>query len=44
MRRARQILFFPSITIAAASLVLLASRDEDRWSLDEKRARRKMGA
>ena len=29
-----QILFFPSITVAAASLVLLAFRDEDRWSLD----------
>lgn len=39
-----QILFFPSITVAAASLVLLAFRDDDRWSLDEKlrpaRARR----
>ena len=31
-----QILFFPSITIAAASLVLLAFRDEDRWSLDHR--------
>lgn len=29
-----QILFFPSIAIAAAALVLLAFRDEDRWSLD----------
>ena len=29
-----QILFFPSITIAAATLVLLAFRDEDHWSLD----------
>ena len=29
-----QILFFPSITIAAATLVLLAFGDEDRWSLD----------
>jgi len=29
-----QILFFPSITIAAATLVLLAFRDDDRWSLD----------
>ncbi len=29
-----QILFFPSITIAAATLVLLAFRDEDLWSLD----------
>ena len=31
-----QILFFPSITIAAATLVLIAFRDEDRWSLDHK--------
>lgn len=31
-----QILFFPSITIAAATLVLLAFRDDDRWSLDHK--------
>ena len=31
-----QILFFPSITIAAATLVLLAFLDEDRWSLDHK--------
>ena len=31
-----QILFFPSITIAAATLVLLAFRDEDRWSLDHR--------
>ena len=29
-----QILFFPSIAVAAATLVLLAFRDEDRWSLD----------
>jgi uncharacterized membrane protein YphA (DoxX/SURF4 family) len=29
-----QILFFPSITVAAATLVLLAFRDDDRWSLD----------
>ena len=33
-KESSQILFFPSITIAAASLVLLAFRDEDRWSLD----------
>lgn len=33
-REDSQILFFPSITIAAATLVLLAFRDEDRWSLD----------
>ena len=28
------ILFFPSVTVVAATLVLLAFRDEDRWSLD----------
>ena len=43
-KESSQILFFPSITIAAASLVLLAFRDEDRWSLDHKIARRKTGA
>jgi putative oxidoreductase len=31
-----QILFFPSITVAAASLVLLAFREHDRWSLDSR--------
>lgn len=36
-----QILFFPSITIAAATLVLLAFRDADRWSLDHKLMSRK---
>lgn len=30
-----QILFFPSITVAAATLVLLAFHGEDRWSLDQ---------
>lgn len=39
-----QILFFPSITIAAATLVLLAFRDEDRWSLDHKLMIRRMAA
>ena len=34
-----QILFFPSITVAAATLVLLAFRDEDRLSLDHRLAR-----
>lgn len=34
-----QILFFPSLTVAAASLVLIAFRDEDELSLDAKRAR-----
>ncbi len=33
-KESSQILFFPSITVAAATLVLLAFRDEDRWSLD----------
>jgi uncharacterized membrane protein YphA (DoxX/SURF4 family) len=36
-----QILFFPSITLAAASLVLIAFRDADRWSLDALMARRR---
>jgi uncharacterized membrane protein YphA (DoxX/SURF4 family) len=31
-----QILFFPSITVAAAALVLLAFREDDRFSLDHK--------
>ena len=31
-----QILFFPSITVAAAALVLLAFKDDDCWSLDRK--------
>ena len=35
-RESSQILLFPSITIAAATLVLLAFRDEDRWSLDHR--------
>jgi putative oxidoreductase len=35
-KESSQILFFPSITIAAASLVLLAFRDEDRWSFDHR--------
>ena len=38
-RESSQILFFPSITVAAATLVLLAFRDEDRLSLDARRAR-----
>ncbi len=33
-RETSQILFLPSITVAAASLLLIAFRDEDRWSLD----------
>lgn len=35
-----QILFFPSITVAAASLVLIAFRDRDELSLDSMLARR----
>lgn len=35
-----QILFFPSITLAAASLVLIAFRAEDRFALDNRLARR----
>lgn len=33
-REDSQILFFPSIAVAAATLVLIAFRDEDRWALD----------
>jgi putative oxidoreductase len=33
-REESQILFFPSITLAAASVALIAFRDFDRWSLD----------
>jgi len=40
-RETSQILFFPSITVAAAALVLLAFRDEDRWSIDARLARRR---
>ena len=39
-----QILFFPSLTIAAATLVLLAFRDEDSWSLDHKMIARRTSA
>lgn len=42
-REDSQILFFPSITVAAASLVLLAFRDEDRLSLDARFAARRGG-
>lgn len=41
-RASSQILFFPSITVAAASLVLLAFRGEDRWSLDHRIAGRRL--
>jgi len=40
-KESSQILFFPSITIAAATLVLIAFRDEDRWSLDRLLAARR---
>lgn len=43
-RDSSQILFFPSITVAAATLVLLAFRDEDRWSLDRLRMARRTKA
>lgn len=35
-----QILFFPSLTVAAATLVLIAFREDDSLSLDAWRARR----
>ena len=35
-KESSQILFFPSITVAAATLVLLAFRHDDRWSLDNR--------
>ena len=35
-KESSQILFFPSITVAAATLVLLAFRSDDQWSLDSK--------
>jgi uncharacterized membrane protein YphA (DoxX/SURF4 family) len=31
-----QLLFFPSLALFAAALVLMAFRDEDTWSLDRK--------
>lgn len=40
-KESSQILFFPSITVAAATLVLLAFRDEDRWSFDHRLMARK---
>ncbi len=43
-KESSQILFFPSITIAAATLVLLAFRDQDRWSLDQMLADRRTKA
>ncbi len=43
-KESSQILFFPSITVAAATLVLLAFRDEDRWSLDHRLMARRPSA
>ncbi len=43
-KESSQILFFPSITVAAATLVLLAFHDEDRWSLDHRLTPRKTTA
>lgn len=43
-REDSQILFFPSIALAAASLTLIAFRDFDRWSLDSYLAGRHRGA
>ncbi|WP_114521422.1 hypothetical protein [Altererythrobacter sp. ZODW24] len=37
----RQVLFFPSLSIAAATLVVMAFREEDRFSLDTVIARKK---
>ena len=39
-RESSQILFFPSITVAGATLALLAFHDDDRWSFDELRSPR----
>lgn len=33
-REDSQVLFFPSLAVAFASLLLVAMRDEDRWVLD----------
>lgn len=40
-RESSQILFFPSITVAPATLVLIAFRNDDRWSLDQTLSARK---
>jgi putative oxidoreductase len=39
-----QILFFPSITVAAASIALIAFLDEDRWAMDAARAAKRATA
>lgn len=43
-RETSQILFFPSIAVAAAALVLIAFREDDRWSLDARMARHRARA
>ncbi len=43
-KESSQILFFPSIAVAAATLVLVAFRQEDRWSLDRRLAGAKVPA
>jgi len=36
-REESQVLFFPSLALAAASLLLIAMRDEDQWAIDSLR-------
>lgn len=43
-RETSQILFFPSITVAAATLVLLAFQEHDHWSIDYRLMIRRMPA
>lgn len=38
-REDSQVLFFPSLAMAAASLLLVTMRDEDRWAVDRLVAR-----
>lgn len=38
-REDSQVLFFPSLAMAAASLLLVAMRSEDRWALDTRISR-----
>jgi putative oxidoreductase len=40
-RETSQILFFPSLSMAFASLLLLTLMEEDRWSLDNRLKRRR---
>lgn len=39
-RETSQVLFFPSLGIAAATLVLLAFKDDDAYALDHKLGRK----